>query len=494
MNSYKLILLFVLVLSSFVGCDDLEYEPIDQLTEEQVANDPELLLNVTFGTYGKLKENQYLRYDKFCKELMSDDVILVKTTGDNLMHTYTYGHTVASNSSRQVWTRGYQAIYSANKVIEAIDESSANDKVKQILGENYFLRALIHHDLVRYFARPYTNVSDPENELGIMLRTDTNNDDLPGRSSLKESYDLIVSDLIKAANLMSENKSNAFASKEVAYALLARMYLYMGDNDNAITYADNVINSGRYELLQGDDYSNYFRLFPEENSETIFCFKVLPSENYGKSSLGSMFNGFGGWGEIYASTSYRNLLYKYPEDRRIDFIEPHFETPLVEDPTEDAGYTVQKRNGLAKYYHVKYTNEGGNQMLSSPIRLRLAEMYLIKAEALAKKGQDAQAIEIVDLLRTRAGLSGNQLFQNDMQGYTSAFDIVMDERRLELAFEGHRSFDVFRNKMTMDRTYTPVDVSWDGPRTISHTSNLIVHLIHESEIALNPKLVQNPID
>lgn len=99
---------------------------------------------------------------------------------------------------------------------------------------------------------------------------------------------------------------------------------------------------------------------------------------------------------------------------------------------------------------------------------------------------------MVDVLRQRAGLTGNQLFTNDMQGYASVMDVVMDERRLELTWEGHRSIDVFRNNRTMDRTYTPEDVTWHGPRTIAPTAPYIVHYIPETEITLNPALVQNP--
>lgn len=491
MKTYKFLIILTASLVFLAGCDDLDYKPIDQLDESKVINSTELLQNVTYGTYSKLKIRNYLRECRYAKELMSDDVILVKTTGDHLMQTYNYQHIVNSNLALHVWTLGYQAIFSANTVIDAIDENTNDAIQKQLLGENLFLRALIHHDLVRVFGRPYTN-GDPTQNLGIMIRNNADPNDIPPRSTVKECYDFIVSDLLKAAEYMNEEKSNIYASKEVAYALLARMYLYMGENDNAIQYADMVINSGRYELLNTEDYRKYFTFFPEENQETIFAIKLLPTENQGKASIGSMFNGFGGWGEIYASPSYRELIYKNTEDARIDFIQPHFDGDKIPDPTEDCGYKVQKRNGLSKYYNVKYTNEGGIEMLSSVIRLRLAEMYLIKAEAFAKKGEDANAIEMVDILRQRAGLTGKQLFENDMQGYTSVLDVVMDERRLELAWEGHRSYDVYRNNRTMDRTYLPEDVSWHGPRTIEPTSTSIVHFIPESEIILNPALVQNP--
>lgn len=257
MKTYKFLIILTASLVFLAGCDDLDYKPIDQLDESKVINSTELLQNVTYGTYSKLKIRNYLRECRYAKELMSDDVILVKTTGDHLMQTYNYQHIVNSNLALHVWTLGYQAIFSANTVIDAIDENTNDAIQKQLLGENLFLRALIHHDLVRVFGRPYTN-GDPTQNLGIMIRNNADPNDIPPRSTVKECYDFIVSDLLKAAEYMNEEKSNIYASKEVAYALLARMYLYMGENDNAIQYADMVINSGRYELLNTEDYRKYF--------------------------------------------------------------------------------------------------------------------------------------------------------------------------------------------------------------------------------------------
>ena len=490
---FKIALLFLLV--AFISCDDLEYIPKDQLSSEIVVNDPILLQNVTYGTYAQLKANNYMAPTRRQIEYGSDDMIMHKTTGANLMFTYNYDHIVNSSESINSWKLGYQAIYSTNVVIEAIDESETDPNLRQILGENYFLRALVHFDLVKIFGRPYTN-GDPNTNLGVMIRDNTRSDVLPPRSTVKECYDFIVADLLKAIELMNEPKPNIYASKEVAKALLARAYLYMGDNENALIYADKVIDSGRYELLPYEDYKSYFTFIPENNRETIFANKLMAYENYARASIGSMFNGNGGWGEVFPSPTYRDLVYKYSEDARINFIEPNFvfdeDGNKIPDPTEHAGYQVRQIDGLSSYFHVKYTNEDGIQMLSSVIRLRLAEMYLIKAEAYAKTDEDAKAIEMVDILRQRAGLSGDQLFANDMQGYTSVMDIVMDERRLELAWEGHRKIDIFRNNRTLERDYLPVGVEWHGPRAIPPTSDRIVHYIPDSEIILNPNLVQNP--
>ena len=148
--------------------------------------------------------------------------------------------------------------------------------------------------------------------------------------------------------------------------------------------------------------------------------------------------------------------------------------------------------GVTSYYSTKFTYENGEVMLHSPVYFRLAEMYLIAAEAYAKLGQDQLALDMVNLIRERAGLTGDQLFRLDnMRGYTSILDIVLDEKRMELYLEGHRAMDVFRNKRTMDRSYMSWQ-GWSGPSYIPYWSNRMIHFIDESELETNPNLVQNP--
>jgi hypothetical protein len=100
----------------------------------------------------------------------------------------------------------------------------------------------------------------------------------------------------------------------------------------------------------------------------------------------------------------------------------------------------------------------------------------------------------VNLIRQRAGLSGEALFsETNMHGYADVLDVVLDERRLELAWESLRKFDVFRNKRTMVRNYPGTHLA-SGATTqeIAYTDPRVVFFIPEQEIILNPKLTQNP--
>ena len=101
----------------------------------------------------------------------------------------------------------------------------------------------------------------------------------------------------------------------------------------------------------------------------------------------------------------------------------------------------------------KFSYQNADPMLSSPVLCRWGEVILNRAEAYAHKGMKAEALADVDVIRKRAGIPEEGMFSSNMHGYDNALNIVLDERRMELAFEGHRMFDVYRNKLNMDRRY-----------------------------------------
>ena len=137
-------------------------------------------------------------------------------------------------------------------------------------------------------------------------------------------------------------------------------------------------------------------------------------------------------------------------------------TVLLE-PEMDFNY---KGKSFPNIYMTKFSYQDGDPMLSSPVVCRWGEVILNRAEAYARSGQDAKALDDVNTIRTRAGIPAAGLFSaGNMHGYSNAINVVMDERRLELAFEGHRMFDVYRNKQNMDRQYPGAQpwkiIEWD---------------------------------
>ncbi len=494
-KKYKLAVAVLLTLTASSCKDDLDLKPYNALTTEQIVNTEEGLSAATIGTYNYIKDSYYTRNLHMLSEYASDNVSLSGTTTDALFYAYNYRHLKNQGNTEQIWRKGYQAIYGANVVIERVTESD-NKTMNQLLGENYFLRGMIHFDLVKFFGRPYTD--DNGESLGIVIKTNSDVKQLSARSKVKDVYALVVSDLLRSIDLMGSTKSNIFASKEVAMALLSRVYLYMGDYDNAYKYADEVIKSKRYALVGSANLEGYYRAAPETSQETIFAIKHELKDDRGDDSIGSMYftSGGMGYGEMYASESYRKLLNKFPNDLRRAFVRVNYEKDKNGNIKYDANGNpiVANRNGYPIYYVMKYSYQDKVETLSSPVILRLAEMYLIRAEVSAVRGNIGAALDDVNIIRERAGLENNELFSaSNMMGYTNVLDVVLDERRLEFAFEAQRKFDVFRNKRTMVRDYPGTHLpSGQITQEIPYTSPRVIYYIPQNELTVNPKLVQNP--
>ncbi|RAJ37169.1 RagB/SusD family nutrient uptake outer membrane protein [Pedobacter cryoconitis] len=491
---YKTIVAIALIVSATACKKDLALEPYSGLSNDKVVTTLEGLQSATIGTYSFIKDPNYVRNYHIFTEYASDNVSLSGTTTDPLFYAYNYQHQKNQVNVLAFWRKAYQAIAGTNVVIEKVAES--DDAVKnQLLGENYFLRAFAHFDLVKVFGRPYTD--DNGESLGVMIKTKPDVKELPARSKVKDVYALVISDLLKATQLMSSAKDNNFASKEVAMALLSRVYLYMGDYKNAFDYADQVIKTGRYSLLPATSYPKYFTSAPENNLETIFAVKHTLKDDQLDGAIGSMYwGGSIGYGEMYASQPYRALVNKFPEDLRNTFVVPQYEKNADGTVKKDVhgNPVLQTRNGYPKYFINKYSFQDGYETLSSPVVLRLAEMYLTRAEAAFQLGRPNDALNDVNIIRSRAGLTGNALFSSgNMMGYTSVLDVVLDERRLEFAFETQRKFDVFRNKRTLNRDYPGTHLaSGQTTQEIPYTDPRVVFFIPEDDITLNPNLVQNP--
>ncbi|HEY9262111.1 RagB/SusD family nutrient uptake outer membrane protein [Chitinophaga sp.] len=484
-----------LLLLSVASSCSLKKEPYSAIQDDQILNDPSKWPAATAGNYALLKEESFTRNYFQMGEFPSDDVALSGTSTDPLMYSYNYGLLTNQGNALQLWRMGYKAINGVNRLLEVMPQDSTA-AVNQMIGENLFIRAFVHWSLVRTFGRPYTQ--SPETNLGVPVITKYDITAMPKRNTVKEVYAQVVADLKKGKDLMDNSNTNSYASKDAASALLARVYLYMGKNDSARIYADSVILSDKRALVATGDLSGYYTKSNENNRETIFAIHHTLQDDRTWNSIGSMYYmspGGMGYGEMYASESFRTLIQKHPEDVRNSFIQVVYEKDDdgndVIDPATGKK-KVAERNGVPKWYILKYSNQDNVPTLSSPVVLRLAEMYLIRAEAEAKLGQSAAALADVNIIRTRAGLSGNALFSSsNMQGYSNVLDVVLDERRLELAFETHRSFDLYRNNRNVYRNYPGIQTN---PQTISYTDSRVVHFIPEQEILLDPNLVQNPIN
>lgn len=498
---YKPLAAITLLLSLF-SCQKY-YAPTEFIDEQTALQNEADVGTATIGSYAVLKNEAYVRSGHFLMEYPGDAVSQGQSSGDDLTRAYRYNHINTSHHCNNFWSQAYKVIAAANKIIEFVPDNAA-EGLLQLKGENLYLRAMMHFNLVRIFGRPYPQ-NDGEN-LGIpILREGLSDAEATSltRNTVKEVYAFILEDLLRAAEFMTIEKNNSFASKEVAYALLARTYLYMEDNANALKYANLVINSNRYSLLQGSEYSGYFRALPDNNRETIFGIRHTKVEDRNMSSIGSMYfsgdvsgnplgQGVSGWAEIYASKKYFDLLQAHPSDLRNAFVTPYIADGQLQ-------YNQKLTPMTPMYYVNKYSLQEGQINLSSPVYLRLAEMYLIRAEAYAKTGNTNASLADINVLRARAGLKGAELIssQSLQESGQSLLDAVLEERFLELAFEGHRAYDLYRNNKAMERNYPGTHSLSNTPTTnvlqkILPTDNRVVFYIPQAEINRNNKLLQNP--
>ncbi|MBD8388578.1 RagB/SusD family nutrient uptake outer membrane protein [Dysgonomonas sp. BGC7] len=488
----------------------------------------------------------YVRHYFQMAEFIGDNVCLAGRTSDPLYEALTYKRSAELRNITYLWWCGYKIINGANSVIETVNDG-VDAEIDHIKGENYFLRALVHFQLSTLWSKPYVLGRD---NMGIILRTSANVSTTQ-RSTVGVVYDQIVDDLKNAIRLMEKGtrRGNAgYVSKEAAQGLLTRVYLYMDKNDEVIKLANDMLAGATPEskLEPTATFPTYFAR-ALESSETLWAVAHTERESRGASSLASMYLTDGvGWGEIYSSDPLNDLYGRYSADVRNQFVKPQYsstdkhvvrwaiandddfyendvrevsldtdnnkyfftdagtkiyvETEMINGyPLNYISYKGEKhrarvtlqmydRYGWPKYYVTKFSYQGGDPMLSSPVMLRWAEVILNRAEAYAKEGETDKALDDVNVIRKRAGLSGNELFsKTNMLGYTNVLDIVLDERRLELSFEGHRAFDVYRNKRSLDRRYSGAQ-PWE---TIEYTNNKIQYLIPQDEISVSG-IPQNP--
>lgn len=578
------------------GCN-LDITMYDGVMEEQFDN--KNLLELSQGSYRLLKnDGGLIDNGYYFWAFGADDVTWNGTSTGSTFKLYDYSRNIASSTTEYTWELGYRVIGNCNKIIEII-QGLGNESTREqtiMMGENYYLRALSYFLLVNEFAQPYSNNPTQNPGLPLKLTSDPNN--LPqSRSTVAEVYDQVVLDLKDAITYLTLQqgetpKSNIYATKEAAEALLARVYLYMENWDGAWEMANKVITSGRFELERGNRFATYSQLIPEDNKETIFAVRrTLDKDDDGYSRMGSMYIRIdgSGWEEMSPSSRYLELLELHlnandmPQDLRSKFIVKRYVEDGVADYTpvgypnnvyEDwtfayavkqantANYeykqldvekqadgtflitkdaskfqsaTIQEEayNTGTRYYVVgqdgnKYigriepkvfdasTKRGKSSLflvyainkcsyqeqskhLWSPIISRLAEMYLIRAEANYEKGGSVQAtLDDINILRERAGIpewTMENIATAESGNPKDVHKIIEEERMLELAWEGHRRFDVFRWRHTMDRRYPGGHTIAQGDKfyEIPYNSPSVCEFIPQLQYDAYPyKLEQNP--
>ena len=347
------------------------------------------------------------------------------------------------------WKNLYNIAYVCNVVLEKLAEIEGDEaEIAQLIAEAKVHRAYAHYILVNFYAKHY-NASTAASDLGVVIQTSSAFESLV-RGTVQQTYDLILSDLDDALNtesLPDMPSMNVRPSKASANALLARVYLMMGDYANAKIHADNCL--GINNVLY--DYNN-LSVMPDtwENEE------LLLEKQYGSYPPGT----------YYAPDE---LLALYDMDNDIRYSK-YFQ--------DDYSYPGEK--AYVPWYYIDYY-----------VGPTVAEMYLIRAECNARTNNEAAAIADLNTLRENRYIAGSYV------AYTSAdeanaLQLAKDERRRELAGRGARWFDLKRYNQH-DNANISLTRTFDGyTYTLEANSPKWVLPIARKYIQMNPELEQNP--
>ena len=405
----KLLYISILVFAAY-SCDVVDVEPYNSISAAEAFKTKEDIDKGILGAYASFQSLSYYgrTYGIFA-DLAADNLSHpVDATATEYAEVDNNNILPENGSNSNMWAKMYDGINVANNVIikvPTIENMTAEEK-DIALAELYFVRALNHFNLTRYYgAIP----------LKLEPTSGVSNLDAP-RVPVSEVYAQIITDLIFAAENLPNSRSKIRGSKFAAKALLARVYLYQGNYQQAEEMASDVINNGGYTLL-----NNYADIFEDETAESIFeiAFSQLERNRIAEYNFPKSLNGRR---EVEPSES---LLAAYEQN------DERFEG------------SIAFAENLA--YAIKYDDL--NLGAENFIVIRLADMYLIRAEALAKgSAPDINQIQTdINAVRTRAGLSGITFSSIDQ-----LISTIEKERRVEFAFEGQRWFDLVRTGRAID--------------------------------------------
>lgn len=382
----------------------------------------------------------------------------------------------SDRSTSPLWSYAYYTIARANNVINNLDDKVGVDATQQqvnnVKAEALFIRALCYFDLVITYCQPYNYNATEDDKMGVPLVLVTENGK-PTRDSKENVYNQIVADLLQAESIMADDyvrsgvtDKAATPTKPAIQALLSRVYLYMNKWQEAADYATKVINNKKYELAPADAYAAMFSAATAPaGGEIIFEVYGSDKNEYWDNS---------GWAHLPYITTTDDQGSHGDVCATKDLYDLYSEGDVRKAMFKQHGndYFPTKYSGKPKDSDPKYTNV--------PI-LRLSEMYLNRAEAIIN-GASVQGVTAESDLRKIATVRGaSQTAAATKQG-------VFDERRRELAFEGHITADYARCNKSMTRK----DFDDSKNKDVAFPSYMWALPIPNRERTANPNVAQNP--
>ncbi len=439
----------LLLLAATGACDRsaLDVLPEDAIASDVAIKDMNSATAALMGGYSILQSGNYYG---------GDYIIWPEVMSDNAEHTGTYGDygqadllTVPANNFEvtNVWQDAYDGINRVNEVLHRVPDLDNVDQADKdwLMGQAYALRALHYFSLVRAYGG-----------VPLVLAPPASLDEASqvSRSSVDDVYTQIVADLGQAASLMAsggiDNSDRSLTTPGFVDALLSKVYLYQQSWSQAETAAMRVVNSGDYDLA-----TDFASLWADQGSpEDIFkiTFTSVDYNNYG------FYYQYAGRFETGATQEIYDLY------------------DQVNDLRWAATFNGTRSDGIQV---VKFPTTAGTEDFNV---IRYAEVLLIVAEAAAEQNDLSTAVTYLNMVHTRAGLTAFDLTTDLNNSQQDVLDAIHFERRLELAFEGDRWFEITR---------LGLGSSVFGSRWAAD-NHMQLWPLPVSELDVAPNLVQNP--
>lgn len=456
MNTYRVISI-LLIIACATSCKkliEIPANPPTAITQAEQFSDSITAMTAIAGVYSYPAGSIMYGFSEIteCAGLSSDELSYTSGNIDN-QQFFRYGLTQLNSIVSSLWSNIYTNIYPVNAVLTGVKESTglpASFKT-QIGGEMKVVRAMYYLNLVNFFG-----------SVPLVLSTDYKQTArLPG-STADSAYDRIITDLTEAADSLSADypsPGRARPNLYTALAFLSKAHLYRGDWQAAYNESDSVIKSGMYELEP--DLNN---VFLEGSNEAIW---QLPANGtYNVTAEAADFVPYSGSIPNYLLTSFLLDAFEAGDLRMMNWV----------------GKTTVNTGAGPKDYYYPYKYK--NKQISSPttenyMMFRLAEVYLIRAEAAAHLDKTDIALADLNVIRQRAGLDNSTA-----SGKDEILNAVMHERQVELFTEsGNRWFDLKRTGQA--------DLILGTEKTGWH-KEAALYPIPQSQMQLNSLLKQNP--
>lgn len=492
MNKLLKLLAVSTLLIALYSCNDVldSVQPSTSISQEEALNSPGGVEAIRSSMYSRLHSFGYSTSLLLAPSSLADDLIIragaTRFVGQN---ENSEGVHVGN------WAGAYSLINDANLIIGGVPEGVLEEsRLNQLKGEAHMLRAFAYHNLARTFSyEPGVTPSTGDGagfDLGVILRTEPTSSEaeaefLP-RSTVQETYNLIISDLEESIRLLSEGDagSREFVTRAAAEALMARVQLYARNYEAANDYAADAIANSSATLVGPESVGSMFDERNGLNPEGIFTVIVDPNtESLGTNSSLAAYTSQQ-WG---AQIPTQDLMDLYEEDdARLAWFGPCF-NDVQNAPFANCVATHPSiDDGNSNLEISKYEAEQG-QFADDYTHFRISEMLLIQAEARVNEPTLGDPLTPINELRNNRGLDAL---------VSVTIDDILDERRRELVAEGHRFFDLKRLGRTIRKapetlSNTIQDVPFSDFRVLDNIPDGEVSL-SESNAPEGSVLIQNP--